>query len=428
MTELKENHNPHPDEPKSIPDWLKNLQENSWELELLVSGGAVFTLIQLPEYFWNWITALRIQTSLPGFSLFLICGILGIKILTNGFILHLILRAYWLAMVCLNFVFPSGINPKTAKHRFPFKNLHNQGDLKNLIMKVDKVCGLVIFCSISSAILLLCILFAFGILILLMVQLESSSFDFAGEVTGILAAVFFGLGVLYILDLFSLGILRKIKLLSFLVFPFFRLFDFLTFRSFYQRPLVFFGSNVRKGSFFLAAFIFSFVTVLTVYSSVFRKMGWKNPFDFREYRFSMTRQGYSMGHRLYADEADWDDRQIVFIPSKIIRDNVLQVNITYIKGMDDFIRASHPADSMRFLENIAELSVDDTIVENVKWFDRWEKDLSNIGITAMVPLENLPNGLHFLKLKSPDLPYSNFRQIVKEKGREFVIPFWKDVH
>ena len=27
------------------PSWLKNLQENSWELELLISGGAIFTLI-----------------------------------------------------------------------------------------------------------------------------------------------------------------------------------------------------------------------------------------------------------------------------------------------------------------------------------------------------------------------------------------------
>jgi hypothetical protein len=29
-------------ESQRIPSWLQNLQENSWELELLISGGAVF--------------------------------------------------------------------------------------------------------------------------------------------------------------------------------------------------------------------------------------------------------------------------------------------------------------------------------------------------------------------------------------------------
>jgi hypothetical protein len=30
--------------------WLKRLQQNSWEVELLISGGAIFTLFQIPEY------------------------------------------------------------------------------------------------------------------------------------------------------------------------------------------------------------------------------------------------------------------------------------------------------------------------------------------------------------------------------------------
>jgi len=66
------------DEENRYPAWLQNLQENSWELELLISGGAVFSLIQLPDYLWGWLNTVKIQTSLPGFSLFLICGILGI--------------------------------------------------------------------------------------------------------------------------------------------------------------------------------------------------------------------------------------------------------------------------------------------------------------------------------------------------------------
>jgi hypothetical protein len=30
--------------------WLKRLQQNSWEVELLISGRAIFTLFQIPKY------------------------------------------------------------------------------------------------------------------------------------------------------------------------------------------------------------------------------------------------------------------------------------------------------------------------------------------------------------------------------------------
>ena len=38
-----------------IPKWLKQIMENSWELELLISGGAIFSLFQLSGSWVNWI-------------------------------------------------------------------------------------------------------------------------------------------------------------------------------------------------------------------------------------------------------------------------------------------------------------------------------------------------------------------------------------
>ncbi len=416
------------DEENRYPAWLQNLQENSWELELLISGGAVFSLIQLPDYLWGWLNTVKIQTSLPGFSLFLICGILGIKILTNGFVLHLVLRAYWLAIVCLNFVFPAGINTKASLPRFPFRKSHTHGDLKDLIMRVDKICGLVIFSSISSAILLVALLLAGGLLVWLIDQSEAGIGGSLAEVFGMLTGVLMWTGLVYVIDLICLGAFRKMKVVSYLVYPFFTLFDVITFRSWYARPLIFFGSNVRKGSFFIGAGIFTVVTLFMVYTSVFRNMGWTNPMDFRKYKFAISKEGLHLGHRIYADEAASQDRQIVYIPSKIIRDNYLTVNVTYINGMDQLVEASHPVDSLRFVENILAVSIDDSLCRNVQWFARWEKDLSHMGAMAMLPIEGLKNGPHFLRVFCPDIPNENYRRILKENGREFIIPFWKDVH
>lgn len=416
------------EEENRYPAWLQNLQENSWELELLISGGAVFSLIQLPDYLWGWLSTIKIQTSLPGFAVFLICGILGIKILTNGFVLHLVLRAYWLAIVCLNFVFPAGINSKAGLPRYPFRKSHTHGDLKDLIMRVDKICGLVIFSSISSAIILTALLLAIGFLILLIDQAEFNTTGPAAEAFGIFTNVMLWSGLLYVLDLICLGIFRKLRIVSYLVYPFFSFFDILTFRRLYARPLVFFASNVRKSSFYIGAGIFTMVTLMMVYTSVFRKMGWLNPLDFRKYKFAMSREGLYLGYRLYADESEWQDRQIVYIPSKIIRDNYLTVNVTYINGMDQLVDASQPIDSLRFVDNIVAVSIDDSLYRDVKWFARWEKELSHVGLMAMLPIEGLKNGPHILRVFSPDIPNENYRRIIKEEGREFNIPFWKDVH
>lgn len=156
-------------------------------------------------------------------------------------------------------------------------------------------------------------------------------------------------------------------------------------------------------------------------------MAWKNPFDFREYRFAMAPEEPGMSFRHYADEADWPDRQIVFIPSKIIQNNFLMVNVTYVKGMDPLIFASAKSDSLRFLNNILEISINDSVCKNVRWYSRWEKETDHIGVSAAIPIGHLPNGAHLLRVGSPDLPDEKYGKLVKESGRTFHIPFWKDV-
>jgi hypothetical protein len=257
--------------------------------------------------------------------------------------------------------------------------------------------------------------------------LESNEFGIGNGLVDFMGILILSNWVLYILDLLGLGFLRKIKFVSILVFPFFRLYDILTFRKLYARPLFYFGSNVKKGNFYLGACLFALVTILTVYAGVFRNLGWKNLFDLREYKFAMSRESVGFGYRNYADESEWQERQVVYIPSKIIRDNVLSVNVTYINGMDQMVEASNSVDSLRFLENILEVSIDDSVYHNTRWFERWEKEISNIGLVALLPLDQIPNGFHILKVKSPDLN-PKFRKMVQERGKEFTIPFWKDVH
>ena len=48
-----------------IPVWLQKIQDNSSELELLISGGAIFALFQLSSLLNNLISNLQINVGLP---------------------------------------------------------------------------------------------------------------------------------------------------------------------------------------------------------------------------------------------------------------------------------------------------------------------------------------------------------------------------
>ena len=84
----------------------------TWEMELLVSGAAVFGLLQLLQLLdLGYFRAMNLSPQayamvLP--TLWLYCKV-GVIILLLTFLAHLWMRGYWVALVGLNSVYPGGI-------------------------------------------------------------------------------------------------------------------------------------------------------------------------------------------------------------------------------------------------------------------------------------------------------------------------------
>jgi hypothetical protein len=62
--------------------------ELPWNLELLISGGAIFSLLQFPDLLIDAKFTLSITSRLAGTNLFLILGMLSVKLLTIGFVAY----------------------------------------------------------------------------------------------------------------------------------------------------------------------------------------------------------------------------------------------------------------------------------------------------------------------------------------------------
>ena len=118
-----EGHEPSPPAPDDAPrgrrrisrrnrQVLRDLHHRTWELELLVSGAVLFLLAQVPaplDRTFHRLDPLLGETS----GLLLFMGYYYLKLvvytLVVGFGVHLVTRAFWVALVGLDSVFPRGV-------------------------------------------------------------------------------------------------------------------------------------------------------------------------------------------------------------------------------------------------------------------------------------------------------------------------------
>lgn len=118
----------------------------TWELELLVSGAVLFALFQLPpladELFDHMLPRLSAD-----WRMLLMLGYTYSKAivysLVAAFVIHLVMRAYWVALVGLDSVFPHGIDwerSSTGPHvREEYARL--TPPLRAVIARVDNLCS-----------------------------------------------------------------------------------------------------------------------------------------------------------------------------------------------------------------------------------------------------------------------------------------------
>jgi len=105
--------NDPPTEPVQDADALPRHTTPTWEVELLISGVAVFAMLQLP----GWLDD-RFFVLIPRFDQAVVSALtvvfvylkLAALILAITFTLHLIMRARWIALVGLHSVFPDGVH------------------------------------------------------------------------------------------------------------------------------------------------------------------------------------------------------------------------------------------------------------------------------------------------------------------------------
>ncbi|HWK89610.1 MAG TPA: hypothetical protein VNP72_06425, partial [Longimicrobium sp.] len=152
-----------------------------WELELLISGAVVFSLMQLPgmadRAFDRTVPHFAGTALLAVFSLYMY-GKLVLYTLIASFVLHLVMRAYWVGLIGLDRVFPAGVKWDNATYGPVMREVYR----KRMVGVQARIDSADRFCSV---------LFSFAFTIVLL-------FIFSTVALGAAAGIAFGVSRLFL--------------------------------------------------------------------------------------------------------------------------------------------------------------------------------------------------------------------------------------
>lgn len=316
---------------------LDKLQEESWQLELLISGFAIFGLFSAYPNLEIAYQHAQNENNIF-FSIVMIVALSACSILIFNLLLHVLLRGLWIGALGLRYV-SGDIEYDTLNYSKRFNNYLKRkvGSFDRYIGRLENYCSVIFAISFLLIFYMLAIALTFGaIAFVVTVFLNNHTFSDISTYFGIILLVFLTVGMLLtFIDFITLGFLKKKKWISKLYFPIYWCFSIITL-SFLYRPLVYNFLDHKFGkrlSLFLVPIYISLIWMTSLYYNQ------SNYFNFIE------PSGHHISNSLNYEDMLVDDSdfiQNIAINSKVISDSYIKVFIVFDKSIEDEIYKFNP--------------------------------------------------------------------------------------
>lgn len=313
---------------------LDSLQQQSWELELLISGFAIFGLFTAYEPLEIEMINAENQQQVYSFAIHFI-ALIACSILLFNLLLHVVLRGLWIGALGLRYV-SGDIEFDKLKYTEKFKNY-----LSKKIVSFDRYIGsLENYCSVLFAISFLLIFYvlALAMVIICFVLIANFIIDnddlpkWISQGVGITLMFFIAIGMLLtFFDFITQGLLKRNKWVAKVYFPIYWVFSFITL-SFLYRPLVYNFLDHKFGK-RLILLLTPIYTVILILASV----TYKNSNYIEERRSSSKFANKENYKDMLIEDTDYPGE--IVIPSKVIRTPYLHVFIPFNENIEDRIFA-----------------------------------------------------------------------------------------
>ncbi|WP_299363143.1 hypothetical protein [Winogradskyella sp.] len=424
---------------------LQKLQEESWQLELLISGFAIFGLFTaFPQI--N-ITAKAAQNDEKlYFWIVLMVVLVSCAILIFNLMLHVVLRGLWIGALGLRYV-SGDIDYEELNYSQKFTSYLRKkvGSFDKYIAKLENYCSIIF--AISFMLIFYVLAFTFTIIVLVIIvklflenETKIISNDTLSHWIGVPLVVFIVLGMfMTFFDFLTLGWLKKKKWLSKIYFPVYWVFSKITL-SFLYRPLVYNFLDNKFGRRISMALVPIYILILVGTSLSYKTSNYFNG--------DLSSNSIIASNSNYESMLGEDDFiEDVAIDSKVITNNHLKVFMVLYDDFDDYVfsfnKGLEPEKDIRGLDS------DIIIMNTISWKKRdslrkaYMKTLNEVftvridsidynsefivsksqkkqkGFETYVSLKNLEEGKHLLKVLR-----KRIRKKDTQRVRYATIPFW----
>lgn len=421
---------------------LQKLQEESWQLELLISGFAIFGLFTAFPHILIATKAAQNDGKIYSWII-LTVALVSCAILIFNLLLHVVLRGLWIGALGLRYV--SGdidydeLNYSDKFSRYLKKKV---GSFDKYIARLEDYCSIIF--AISFLLIFYVLAFTFTIIIIVGIAklfLDNDSINKTlGLWIGVPLIVFIVIGTfLSFIDFLTLGWLKKKKWTSKIYFPFYWVFSKITL-SFLYRPIVYNFLDNKFGRRVSMALVPIYIIIVIGTSF--------------NYKYSNYFENDLNSNDIIANSHNYEDMiedaifiKDVAISSKVVTDNFLKIFMVFDDNFDDYIFQFNP--SLKPKEDIRGLNSDIVFETNISWTKQdslrksYVKTLNKIftiridstdyesafvlgeslkkqrGFETYLGVKNLSEGKHLLKILRKRLRKKDTIKVYHAQ-----IPFW----
>ncbi len=246
-----------------MQSWLDKLQQESWQLELIISSILLLIIGSYDDKIPNLI--LKFQTS-EGFNFaFIIAIIIPLLLfLKSNLIAHIFFRGLWIGCIGLRYI-SNDIDYNSFGYASKFDRFLKKKVLPFdiYIEKLERICSIIF----SYSFLMVFHFLSFSIYITIIQSLNYLGWEIIDDTIIepiFIIAIFILLisGALNFIDFITIGKLKKTKYLSYLFYPFYRIYNTLSF-AFLYRPIHYnFISNKLGRSYMLLMLPYMFLLAI----------------------------------------------------------------------------------------------------------------------------------------------------------------------
>ncbi len=319
-------------EKSKLKEWLDKIQQDSWQLELVVTGFSIFLVLGALQAIDRMEPNVRLLNEGMGDIGKLVSisfTVLAISLLffLINLVLHVVLRGLWIGAVGLRSVSGDidfeklGFSP-----RFDQFLRRKTGSFDGYIERLENLCSIVFaFTFLLVFVILSAAIWGFSAAFILDLARANLTGGFGEIVTSGLDLVLALTGLIYMLDFVTLGWVKKRRWFSKVYYPIYRIYGFITLSALY-RPMYY---NLidnklgRKAAWLLIPYI---VVVVWLASMRADSHAW----------FATEENNYEIVRSCYDDlRKEGKLVQTASIPSKFVGNGYLELFIRYQAYFDD---------------------------------------------------------------------------------------------